>query len=162
MGYQPKVYREQGGDKFVVASGGEAEVKSGGTLTMAGTQTVTGLLGFSGSGVMALPVETASTAANLSVQGLSLLGSTAAGKTYTLPKPTRAGLVKALLCKRGSTANTVVLTPSGAVFSSTSTGDLRKMSFSGNDLGVLLVSHSTTLWGVIATANSTKIVVSST
>lgn len=30
--YQPGVYREQGGNKLVVASGGEIEVQSGGTL----------------------------------------------------------------------------------------------------------------------------------
>lgn len=32
-GYQPKVYREQGGDRLVVASGGEIEVQSGGLIT---------------------------------------------------------------------------------------------------------------------------------
>lgn len=32
MTYLPKVYREQGGDKLVVASGGEIEVRSGGIL----------------------------------------------------------------------------------------------------------------------------------
>ena len=32
MTYQPKVYREQGGDKQIVASGGEIEVQSGGTV----------------------------------------------------------------------------------------------------------------------------------
>lgn len=34
MTYQPKVYREQGGDKLIVASGGEIEVQSGGVLDM--------------------------------------------------------------------------------------------------------------------------------
>lgn len=38
MSYQPKVYREQGGDKLVVASGGEIEVKTGGKVTAGGTQ----------------------------------------------------------------------------------------------------------------------------
>lgn len=38
MTYQPKVYREQGGSKLVVQSGGEVEVKSGGKVTNAGTQ----------------------------------------------------------------------------------------------------------------------------
>jgi len=32
--YQPKAYREQGGDAFVVASGGELNVESGGTATV--------------------------------------------------------------------------------------------------------------------------------
>ena len=32
MSYQPKTYREQGGDKFVVAEGGTIEIQSGGIL----------------------------------------------------------------------------------------------------------------------------------
>lgn len=38
MTYQPKVYRKQGGDELVVASGGEVNVESGGKVTNAGTQ----------------------------------------------------------------------------------------------------------------------------
>lgn len=46
MSYQPKVYREQGGDRQVVASGGsldvesggEIDIESGGALKIAGTQ----------------------------------------------------------------------------------------------------------------------------
>lgn len=37
MTYQPKVYRTSGGDKQVVASGGEIDVESGGSLKLAGT-----------------------------------------------------------------------------------------------------------------------------
>lgn len=36
--FQAKVYREQGGDKLVVASGGEIKMESGGKLTNAGVQ----------------------------------------------------------------------------------------------------------------------------
>lgn len=36
--YQPKVYRRQGGDVQVVASGGEINVEAGGKVTAAGTQ----------------------------------------------------------------------------------------------------------------------------
>ncbi len=38
MTYQPKVYRTNGGDKQVVASGGELDIESGGALKIAGTQ----------------------------------------------------------------------------------------------------------------------------
>lgn len=34
--YQPKVYMEQGGDKMIVESGGEIEIKSGGNLSVGG------------------------------------------------------------------------------------------------------------------------------
>ncbi len=35
--YQPKVYRKQGGDELIVASGGSVDVESGGALKIAGT-----------------------------------------------------------------------------------------------------------------------------
>lgn len=34
--YQPKTYRNTGGDKIVVASGGQIDIESGGTLSIAG------------------------------------------------------------------------------------------------------------------------------
>ena len=37
MSYQPKVYRKQGGDELVVASGGSIDIESGGSLELAGT-----------------------------------------------------------------------------------------------------------------------------
>lgn len=45
MSYQPKTYRKEGGDEFVVASGGAITVESGGALTVAsgGTLTVAGV-----------------------------------------------------------------------------------------------------------------------
>lgn len=38
MTYQPKVYREQGGNKLVVASGGEVDIEAGGAIKIAGVQ----------------------------------------------------------------------------------------------------------------------------
>lgn len=35
--YQPKVYRQQGGNRQVVASGGEIDIEAGGALKLAGT-----------------------------------------------------------------------------------------------------------------------------
>jgi len=37
-GYQPKVYRDNGGDRQVVENGGEIRVNSGGKISNAGTQ----------------------------------------------------------------------------------------------------------------------------
>lgn len=39
--YQPLVYRQQGGDILVVASGGDINVESGGTISNDGTQAST-------------------------------------------------------------------------------------------------------------------------
>jgi hypothetical protein len=38
MTYQPKVYRKQGGDTFVVGDGGAIDVETGGAITANGTQ----------------------------------------------------------------------------------------------------------------------------
>lgn len=38
MTYQPKVYKKDGGDTEVIASGGSIDVESGGKITAAGTQ----------------------------------------------------------------------------------------------------------------------------
>jgi len=38
MSYQPKIYRTDGGDTQVVASGGEISIESGGAIVAAGTQ----------------------------------------------------------------------------------------------------------------------------
>jgi len=38
MGYQPRVYREQGGNKLVVATGGEVDIEAGGAIKIAGVQ----------------------------------------------------------------------------------------------------------------------------
>lgn len=39
--YQPKVYRKQGGDTFIIASGGDLDVESGGALKIGGTDKTT-------------------------------------------------------------------------------------------------------------------------
>lgn len=41
--YQTKVYHEQGGDRLVIASGGEIDILSGGALKVAGTDRTTQL-----------------------------------------------------------------------------------------------------------------------
>lgn len=52
--YQPKVYRKQGGDEMVVASGGAITVESGGSLTVAGVtvdETTLAMTGLTASAV---------------------------------------------------------------------------------------------------------------
>jgi hypothetical protein len=71
MSYQPKTYRAQGGDEFVVASGGKITVESGGELR---------------SG----PAAAGTTTADLAAGGVSLVvgGATATGaNVYTIDAP---------------------------------------------------------------------------
>ena len=37
MGYEPKIYRDEGGDRMVVGSGGKIVVESGGAIESEGT-----------------------------------------------------------------------------------------------------------------------------
>jgi hypothetical protein len=67
--YQPKVYRKNGGDILIVASGGEVDVESGGALKLAG-------------------VELTASAAELNaVAGSSLTGATTAVAADALAIP---------------------------------------------------------------------------
>lgn len=77
MAYAPKVYRKQGGDELVVASGGTITVESGGTLANAGTQNFTGTLQIGGSSVT-------STAAELNELDLSVVGAAMKVKKLTI------------------------------------------------------------------------------
>jgi hypothetical protein len=46
--YQPKCYRKQGGDEFVVASGGKINIESGGTIEVAGVDLLDEIAALSG------------------------------------------------------------------------------------------------------------------
>jgi len=62
MSYLPKVYRKQGGDELVVASGGTLTIEAGGTLANAGTVSHTGTQTFD---------EIAGNDASLDINGLA-------------------------------------------------------------------------------------------
>jgi hypothetical protein len=62
MSYQPKVYRKQGGNELVVASGGTLTIESGGTFANAGTTAYTGTQTFD---------EIAANDASLAITGLA-------------------------------------------------------------------------------------------
>lgn len=75
--YEPKVYREQGGDTFVVASGGEINVESGGTITDDGTQ-ASAIADISVTGTYATddtPIETAINSILAALRGVGIIAS---------------------------------------------------------------------------------------
>jgi len=115
--YQPKVYRKQGGDEQVVASGGTLTVESGGTLTNAGTFANTGALTNTGTitnssdAYVAETVTAKSTAQTLEPYGASLIGSTDSGAlAYKLKKPSVAGQHKYITIRK-STAGGLTIAP---------------------------------------------------
>lgn len=84
--YGPKAYREQGGDRFVVASGGSADVESGGEIDIESG----GALKIAGTAVTASAAElntmtgiTAS-AAELNLNDGTIAGTSVASKTLAL------------------------------------------------------------------------------
>ncbi len=155
--YAPKVYRKQGGDEQVIASGGTQTIESGGTveyeagstLTNAATQTNTGTV--TNSAAVVNTLTTASTAQTLLGYGTSLIGSTAAGAlAYNLNRPGTAGARKTL-CIRASTGAVTVI-------SSTVTAQLCKfhrtlttLTFGANADGIALdlIGETSTSWSIV-------------
>lgn len=95
MSYQSKVYRKQGGDELVVASGGKITVESGGAIEAPG-------------GATALPAGIrrpviVTDAATLTLQAkqsgaVILATKTSDTQTFTLPAPTTPGLEFTFIC----------------------------------------------------------------
>jgi hypothetical protein len=75
MSYQPKTYREDGGDKLVVASGGEIEIESGGTIDVESG----GYLKIAGTQVTATAAQLNTT----KVESQSVLFTESGAGTYT-------------------------------------------------------------------------------
>jgi hypothetical protein len=106
-------------------------------------------------GLVVLPdQETASTASNITNDGVTLLASTAGvNPTYNLAAPVR-GVEKMLVKTSGSTATVVSSTGSGASINSTSTGTSTKLTFVGQGQSITLVGRSTSMWDVKANVGS--------
>jgi hypothetical protein len=132
MTYQSKVYRQQGGAKLVVASGGNVTVQSGGTLDIEGVQTITSTVTVPSGGTIAVasggkvtmdvganftfPVvsKTAANSATAIVANtINLLTATTTAPSCALPPPSNAlkgSMIKATLVAKTSSADTYTLT----------------------------------------------------
>lgn len=103
--YLPKVYREQGGDRQVVASGGSLDVESGGELDIESG----GALKLAGTQVNATAAEI-NNAADVSARLI------AAGATELMVEATHEGKVIALDTAAGSVVTLPTSTGGGAVY----------------------------------------------
>ena len=172
MTYQPKVYRKQGGDELVIASGGNITVESGGTLDIEGVQTIKsaltvpsggtlsvasgGLATVDAGGAVGIPYQalgSSQVAIPVNSYGVSFLVGTTTGPAYTMAAPTAAGVIKDLVLNPTSSG----VTHSCTVFSGSTGRAFVHDSASGNTItlntsaqgGIRLVSQGSTAWRVI-------------
>ena len=165
--YQPKVYRRQGGNVFVVAStgqvlvesGGGIEVDSGGRIGLDATMTVAsggiitvasgGLIDVADGGQITVPVATETTAADLSNFGISVVtqGTTATGaNTYTIAAPA-VGTLKWLSATAANTSEHILIRASSNVtFDPAGSKDLLKIVAPG---GIGLIGITTSAYQLL-------------
>ncbi|MFA5424889.1 MAG: hypothetical protein WC374_13630, partial [Phycisphaerae bacterium] len=120
--YQPKVYREQGGNRQVIASGGscdvesggEIDIESGGSLKLAGVAVTAGAAQLNTVAVPASGVEVvAATNVILAAEsGKTFFLDAVAGFQSTLPAPA-AGLKFTFIVKTAPTSNGYTIVTNG-------------------------------------------------
>ena len=100
MGYQPKVYRKQGGAELVVASGGTLTIESGGVLSM-------------GSAAVDANDDTLTVTAALHAGRVIQFGKTT-GTTVTLPASAGTGNVYRFVIGVTATSNANIIKTAGS------------------------------------------------
>lgn len=88
MSYAPLVYKTNGGDKQVVASGGTMEAEAGSTVNLAGTTALTGTTALAGTTAL-----TGNATSGVVVSKSARLVENGAGTSYTATIPVPAGSV---------------------------------------------------------------------
>jgi hypothetical protein len=124
MAYKPLTYRDQGGDRQVVASGGTLLAESGATVTYASGSTVNhaGTLQVGGTTVGATAAElndndlsartqaiTAAVAIDLDARYVTIVGPASSTYAVTLAAPGRAGILKVINMLSTTSTNSVTL-----------------------------------------------------
>lgn len=152
--YGPKVYRKDGGDALIVASGGYADVESGGELRLAGTALTATAAEINRAADVSGRIVTV-TAATLAVtevdhDGKTLVLDRAAGITATLPAATGSGTRLRFLVKTAlSGASHVIQVTGNDVMQGTAHlaqdgGDTSVMFETGADSDTITLNGSTT------------------
>ena len=138
-GYQPKVYRAQGGAELVIASGGKITVETGGYVA-----------GY---------VETISTSATaLTAAGLSIVTGTTAGPTYLIANPI-TGVQKfiSLVATSSGVTHRAVIAPASTGVSFDTTGANQVTLSTSAIRGISLYGASTTAWKTVGTFVNTML-----
>jgi hypothetical protein len=141
--YQPKVYRKQGGNELVVASGGLITVEAGGAIVVAAGGLVAPIaLRRSDEDTFALTKE---------MSGLIYIGIKAsATQVISLPPPTTLGLVFTFIC--GHAGGEINVDPGAATYTITGVAATKDLKNTGatNVIGdaVVLVSDGGINWHI--------------
>ena len=164
--YQPKVYKNSGGNNLVVASSGTITVESGGIVNVESGGSIAlasgGTLTYASGAYQAVPYQTlgtSQTATPVTNYGLTALTGTTTGPTYSLAAPTAAGMMKYLALtatSSGVTNRANVASASTGVSIDTTGGN--QITFATSALrGVTLVSASATAWRIVGTYSGASI-----
>lgn len=124
MSYEPKVYREQGGERQVIASGGsldvesggEIDIESGGALKIAGVQVTATAAQLNAATLAASATRTATAAGSITAadHGLTIFLDNATGFATALPAPI-AGFKCEVISKTANTSgNHTIVSASSA------------------------------------------------
>ena len=153
---------EQGGKSWVIGSTGTLTFEAGGTLVGAPAIPSGAELNVDSGGAITLddgahftmPVTVKSTSTGTITNfGVTTFGSTSAD-AYTLAAPTRAGLLKFLICTvHGATTTASVITTASTnsyIRGSSSPGDTHTVTFLDGGTFIQLVSVSTAEWRAMA------------
>jgi len=147
MSYASKVYRKQGGDELVVASGGTITVESGGAVNVA-----TG-------GSLTVAVQTAATSADtITASGLTLVTGTTAGPTFLIANPL-VGVPKYLSLTHTSSGVThrAIISPASTGVSFDTTGGNQITLATSALRGVVLVGMTTATYRIVGTYSGASI-----
>lgn len=160
MTYQPKVYRKQGADEMVVASGGKLNLESGSTVTLAGnadmsgTFAMTGTLTISSGGGIVHPLTTKSStnkATAIVANTINVITCSSTASACSLPAPSAGKFIYAI-CKSRVSPGTYTL-GSSVDFVGLATN---KLKFDAAAEQALLISATTAWCLVSATATATS------
>lgn len=140
MAYKPKVYKERGGARLVVASGGEIDIESGGTLDLAGSPITATAAELNDTDLSArTQAIIAAGAIDLDARYVNITGPAASTYAVTLAAPTRPGIVKVIVMTATTATNAVTLALTNVVGGSAATS----ASFDAAGETLVLVSAAT-------------------
>jgi hypothetical protein len=147
--YQPKVYRKQGGDELVVASGGLVTLESGGIINVESGGAITIAAGGLVAPVALRTSDEDTYSLTKEMSGLIYIGTKAtATQVISLPLPTTLGVVFIFIC--GHAGGEINIDPGAATYTITgvaATKDLKNTAAT-NVIGdaVVLVSDGGINW----------------